>query len=109
MTTGFPRSIFAMTGEIIRKAVPIMKAYKRRDIKLYPPPSFDREAFDREKPWFVRLWGEVEPGQGGDQIEMAASMSGESMVELLAFVGPTDEGYPMLMTKAQFEREYELD
>jgi hypothetical protein len=36
-------------------------------------------------------------------------MSGEPMVELLAFVGPTHEGYPLLMSQERFQREYEVD
>lgn len=111
---GFPRSIFAYFRDeghgVLMKAVPLMTAYKRKDrgFEIFDRP-FDPAKFNREKPWFVRLWGVVKPGQGGDQIEMHATMSGEEMVELLAFVGPTHDGYPLLMPKSQFDREYEVD
>ena len=108
MIAGFPRSIYAMTDSLIRKAMPLMKAYKRRDM-----PSqkvlLDDSKFDRERPYFVRVWGYVEPGKGGDQIEMHATMTDETMIELLAIVGCSDSGYPMMMPKAQFQREYEID
>lgn len=111
MPDGFPRSIFAYFSEggvgVLEAAVKIMRAYKRKGVKIDWP--FDEATFDRDNPWFVRLWGEIKPGECGDQIGVAVTMSGEAMIELLAFVGPTREGYPLLMSKERFEREYEVD
>jgi hypothetical protein len=102
---GFPRSIFAYWNDggkgIIEAALPIMKHYKRSGQRF--------GEFDREKPWFCQLWGVVAPGESGDQIGVAATMMNEPMVELLAYVQASMEGYPLLMTKSQFDREYELD
>jgi hypothetical protein len=114
MPNGFPRSIFDYWGDggikVIESAVPLMAHYKRRDraFAIFDR-LFDPATFDREKPWFVQLWGEVQPGAGGDQTEMGATMMGEPMVELLAYVGSTLEGYPLVMSESQFKREYEID
>ena len=105
MPVGFPRSIFAYWNDggqkVIQAAIPIMPHYKRKDREF--------RNFDKEKPWFCQLWGEVAPGECGDQIGVAATMMNEPMVELLAFVEASMEGYPLLMPKSQFQREYELD
>ena len=114
MPVGFPRSIFAYWNDggqkVIEAAVPIMPHYKRKDqaFAIFDR-MFDPAKFDREKPWFCQLWGEVAPGECGDQIGVAATMMNEPMVELLAYVGPSMEGYPLLMPKSQFDREYEID
>lgn len=105
MPVGFPLSIFAYWNDggqkVIEAAVPIMPHYKRGDRPFVK--------FDKEKPWFCQLWGEVAPGQSGDRIGVAATMMNEPMVELLAYIGASMESYPLLMTKSQFEREYEID
>lgn len=67
-----------------------MTAYKRRDCDFN---EFDPETFDRDKPWFCRLWGFDE----------------NRNVELVAFVGPTFETYFMRMPKVRFQTEYCLD
>lgn len=111
MPEGFPRSIFYYWEEggisVINAALPIMRAYKRKGIAL--DAKWDPAKFDKDNPWFVRLWGEVLPGSGSDAMEAAVTLSGEAMVEVLAFVGPSFEGYPLLMTKAKFDSEYEID
>jgi hypothetical protein len=114
MPVGFPRSIFAYWNDggmkVIESAVRIMTCYKRKDQALQIfDRMFDPAKFNRDNPWFVKLWGEINPGDSRDQIGVSVTMSGESMVELLAFVGPTHEGYPLLMSKARFDQEYEVD
>lgn len=115
---GFPRSLFLLwqMPSIVKAGLPLAKSYKRKRITDrenaradWAIKGWDEKDFDPENPWFVRLWGEVNPGKGGDEIEVHATMSGMSMVELVAFVGPTMDAYPLLMTKERFEQEYERD
>lgn len=88
---------------MIEAAIPLMKHYKRKGVD-FSAEKFDLATFDREKPFFCQLWGPA-----GDQFELASKLSDEPMVELLAYVGPTLEGYPLLMLQVRFEAEYELD
>lgn len=105
MPVGFPRSIFAYWNDggqkVIQAALPIMPHYKRRDRRF--------GEFDKEKPWFCQLWGDVTPGKSGDQIGVTATLMDEPLVELLAYVEASMEAYPLFMPKSQFTREYELD
>lgn len=110
MATCFEKSLFAYWNDgpsVVQAAMPLMKAYKRRGVDPFHE-KFDPATFNKEKPWFCRLWGEV-TGKGSDPIELAVNLSGEQMVELVAFLGPTMEAYPLLMSKERFDREYQFD
>lgn len=116
MPVHFPMSIFACwdSRTVIEAAIPLMRHYKKhgamKDL-FDKAKEFDPKTFDKDKPWFCQLWGVAgeADGKGGDQLGLAARLMDEPMVELLAYLGPTMEAYPLLMTKARFDREYELD
>lgn len=106
-------SLFAYWNErgmrVIESATKIMTHYKRRDGIPNPTAPFNPKTFDRSKPWFVQLWGDFKPGRGSNPTEVAATLMNEPQVELLAFLGPTREGYPLVMMKSEFERDYVRD